>query len=608
MDSLSTKKTLKAIRKALKTLPEDLDSTYEEAMQRVESQCREDRKLAEKIFLWISFAKRPLMAIELQEALGVEIGQSRFDEENVPDEALLTSVCAGLVIIDESSGIIRLVHYTTQEYFQRVGSTRFPSAHREIALACLTYLCFDDFEEGPCTNDDEMYGRLTRFPLLRYAARYWGRHAQMSLDLELQRSILRFLRDKHKLLSSMQAGRARCSHIGYSQDFPREVTPLHGAALFGLNTTLNSLFDEGFDISAQNSFGETALHLAAAFGYEDCVRNLLEHGAPLHTKNLEGLTALHKAAFFHGNEAIMLLLLSKGARISESVDGRTALHFAAEFGSEAMVSILIAKGADVKAKSIPWGSKMNQKFCGGRTPLHWAAESGNEGLVQVLLDNGADVNAVNLTLRTALQEACMLGHNAVVRILLENGASVQSQDEEGWTPLHEAAYWGHVEIAELLLSQRHNADVNTKISRRPDDAWHHLPLTLGGRSTPLHFAASQGRSRLCELLISNGANITTMDDNGVMAIHMAAFGGSASTLKVFLDMGIAVDTRDCQEDTPLHKAASFGRIECVLLLLHRGADIDAVNVYGARPIDLTRKSSRTYFVLKGAPSSTVCPH
>ena len=33
---------------------------------------------------------------------------------------VLVSVCAGLVTIDRESNIIRLVHYTTEEFFERI--------------------------------------------------------------------------------------------------------------------------------------------------------------------------------------------------------------------------------------------------------------------------------------------------------------------------------------------------------------------------------------------------------------------------------------------------------------------------------------------------------
>jgi hypothetical protein len=47
MDSLATKATRKAVREALKTLPNELDDIYLEAMQRIESQNKDDKQLAE---------------------------------------------------------------------------------------------------------------------------------------------------------------------------------------------------------------------------------------------------------------------------------------------------------------------------------------------------------------------------------------------------------------------------------------------------------------------------------------------------------------------------------------------------------------------------------
>jgi hypothetical protein len=49
-------------------------------------------------------------------------------------------VCAGLVAVDKESSIIRLVHYTTQEYFERVRIEWNPGAQEEIAVTCLQCL------------------------------------------------------------------------------------------------------------------------------------------------------------------------------------------------------------------------------------------------------------------------------------------------------------------------------------------------------------------------------------------------------------------------------------------------------------------------------------
>lgn len=72
MDSLEIQTTLKGVRKALKTLPQELSETYHEALQRIRGQNKTDRELAERILSWISYALKPMTWKELQCALAVE--------------------------------------------------------------------------------------------------------------------------------------------------------------------------------------------------------------------------------------------------------------------------------------------------------------------------------------------------------------------------------------------------------------------------------------------------------------------------------------------------------------------------------------------------------
>ena len=92
--------------------------------------------------------------------LRVEVGESKLDELNFSEIEDIVSVCARLVTIDEESGIIRLVHYTTQEYFERTQSQWFPDAQTNITTICVSYLSFDEFESGICQNDEEFKQRL----------------------------------------------------------------------------------------------------------------------------------------------------------------------------------------------------------------------------------------------------------------------------------------------------------------------------------------------------------------------------------------------------------------------------------------------------------------
>lgn len=122
MASLIGKKSPKAIRTALERLStgsEAYDHAYKEAIERIEGQITDSRELAKQVLSWITCAKKNLTTIELRHAVAVEIGKLELDEENLLDIKDMISVCAGLVTIDKESSTVRLVHYTTQEYFER---------------------------------------------------------------------------------------------------------------------------------------------------------------------------------------------------------------------------------------------------------------------------------------------------------------------------------------------------------------------------------------------------------------------------------------------------------------------------------------------------------
>jgi hypothetical protein len=85
-----------------------LDSAYKEAMERIQGQVADSQELAKQVLSWIACAKTPLTTLELRHALAVEIGEPELDEENLPEVEDMVSVCAGLVIVDEASNIIRL--------------------------------------------------------------------------------------------------------------------------------------------------------------------------------------------------------------------------------------------------------------------------------------------------------------------------------------------------------------------------------------------------------------------------------------------------------------------------------------------------------------------
>jgi hypothetical protein len=158
------KRTVRDIKHALEDLPRgplQLEKAYDRTISRIESQEPDGIRLAQRVFYWIVHAQWPLSAAELQAALAVRVGDTEPDNENLVriDEAL--SLCAGLVTEDHDSDVIRLIHYTTKEYFMQSGASWIAASLECAASTCLTYLSFHNFMSGPCEDDAALEARTT---------------------------------------------------------------------------------------------------------------------------------------------------------------------------------------------------------------------------------------------------------------------------------------------------------------------------------------------------------------------------------------------------------------------------------------------------------------
>lgn len=123
----------------------------------------------------------------------------------------------------------------------------------------------------------------------------------------------------------------------------------------------------------------------------------------------DGFHPLGLAAFFR-QPAVVELLLARGAdvrAVSKNPLRVTALHSAVADGGHAAIGrMLVHAGADVNAR---------QQL--GWTPLHGAADSGVRETVELLLEHGADLAATHDGGKTALDIAREKGHAGVVAVL-----------------------------------------------------------------------------------------------------------------------------------------------------------------------------------------------
>jgi ankyrin repeat protein len=128
-----------------------------------------------------------------------------------------------------------------------------------------------------------------------------------------------------------------------------------------------------------------------------------------------------------------------------SDDGWTALHLASHFGHVEVVNLVLARRADVLARS---GNDM------GNQALH-AAAAGRAAapIVARLLAHGAQVDAAQNGGFTALHEAACKNDLALAELLLAHGASPALRTNDGETAEAIATRLGHTQLARRLRGE-----------------------------------------------------------------------------------------------------------------------------------------------------------
>ncbi|KAJ7584492.1 ankyrin repeat-containing domain protein [Mycena floridula] len=452
------------------------------------------------------------------------LGNMDFDA--VVDVELLTSICAGLVIISKESSyyepIVQLVHYTTHEYFQLKQHQLFPNIHSSMAITCLTYMSFDAF-----SSDDITPATWKLYSLYRYAVLHWAEHAQQD-EAAVSHHICKFFEKKTNLV---HAASQNYSFISW-------LTAVKAHTLICLNGHIDAvqliLSREDINSSSINTNLGNPLLFAVSRGHMDIVKLLLE-------QQYIDTTVQDEAQ-------------------------RTPLSYAAAHGNIEVVQLLLQqKDVDLTI------SEQHQQ-----TPLSYAAKNGHFEITKLLLDwKDTTFTARDKYQRSPLSYAVKNGHLDIIKLLLQQ-ENIDPNFNTKLPPLTSAAAYGHLEILKLLLDSK-NVNPNacdlyqyTALAYAAERERPDIDSNASTIAPPLTYAATIGHLDIVELLLAQkDIHINASNPNQITSLGYAVMYGHLNIVRLLLQQdNVNPDACD-KSQRSLSYAAEKGHTDIVDLLLQR---------------------------------------
>ena len=229
---------------------------------------------------------------------------------------------------------------------------------------------------------------------------------------------------------------------------------MHGAAT-GTVAIMQTLIDAGADVNAKSARAATALHWAVSDPAK--VKLLLLAGAAVDAKTTEGRTPLYAAATISAGLGAMRHLLEAGADANAATLGGATPLFPAVNVSVETTRLLLDKGANP-----------NQVTRGGVTPILFTRDA---AVLALLIARGADVKARSKVGETALMDAAVRGDLASAKMLVDRGVDVNAVDHRGYTPLILAAQYDRDAVGLIRLLLDRGADITATAEGETALSW-----------------------------------------------------------------------------------------------------------------------------------------
>ena len=361
------------------------------------------------------------------------------------------------------------------------------------------------------------------------------------------------------------------------------------------------LVENGVDVLAHTSDGDSVLHIVLRFSFGDealkTVKLLVGYGCNPFEANCRGNTPLH-IAVKRSHISTARYLLTLGALLPP--DLLVTLDWSDGNLKPGMIRFLVDNGVDVLACTSYGDSVLHitlQHFyddnealetvtllvgygcdplgvgsC-GNTPLQIAVERGHISVARYLLTLGAHLPPdLLVTLKRYQWRRCTV---PMIHFLIENGANAPAHTSDGDSMLHIGLrYFDHDEEAldavKLLVGYGCN------------------PLEANSRGkTPLHVAVDEGHLSVARYLLSLGALLPP----DILVTRTGYWSSTTRTIRFLVENGVDVLARARNGDSVLHITLrcfirDFDELDAVKLLVGYGCDPLETNSRGETPLHI----------------------
>ncbi|KAJ6451155.1 ankyrin repeat-containing domain protein [Mycena sanguinolenta] len=576
IESLSAAHNIHVIKTALENLPKKLEDAYADTMHRINRLVEADRKLALATLTWVTKARRLLTVTELQDALAIELDSTVLNPDNRTDIDIILGVCAGLVVVETNTPIIRIVHFTTQEYLD----SHFSQGHTDITRLLLTYLAFNNLGtpyETPDSSGARAFYDLERAPLIAYAG-YFLDHAElakqdMETDVNSLRDIIISFLGQPYLFTPLRwyARKVHGRNPWFFRDWPTSASALWVAASANLLEIATYLLALGASPNSDGFEYVSALGIASYYGHIDMVELLIKAGA---RPNAAGVDPLQLACDGHHVDIVRILIKEKfnvdaaGGRYPSPLESVAPAGWSWRTGHPEIAQLLRDAGAHRRET--------------GRNGLQIALENEQVGMVCYLLKD-SDHDKVGTTLEAAVRS----GHINVAKMLLEKVADLDAvrRSRASRTALEAASTGGRIDMTRMALEKFADLDAVDDYS----DA-------LAGA---LDAALTQDHVDMARMVLEKFADLHAVEDYSdalTGALETALTRDHVDMARMVLDKVADLDAVNHYSDglrAALKAASTRGHINIARMALEKFADLDAVDDYsdeltGALEAALTR--------------------